>query len=557
MSQLAIPFNLTLLHLTPEKLKGIKPVRSLDSLDGGTKSLNEDGLFSISIFGQPGDEQRKRRFSYIDTKLPILHPLIFRSLGQLKRLYIEIMAGRSFAIWNEEIKDFEKSTPMQGRTGYYFFIEHWQDIVFEQRPSVQREQNIALIKKYKDVAFTDKIVVLPAGLRDIEIRPDGMISEDEINTLYRKILSLTNSIPAHAAKNSLESLNTTRYALQLTFNLVYELLERMVEGKKKLYMGKWASRRVFNGTRNVISAMDTSSEKLGDASNVGFNDTIVGLYQYMKAALPVVRYHIRNGFLTQVFLSHSAPASLINKDTLKREFVKLRSEYYDSWMTDEGIEEIITRFGEESLRDKPLEIEGRYMGLIYKGPDNTFKIIQDIDEVPEGRDKKDVKPLTFCELMYISVYKDSHEYPALVTRYPVTGYGSIYPTYVKLKPTVRTEKRVPLDENWEVVPQDIADQYPIIGQDYVNSLVVGSAHLALLGADHFLDPCASQDLGNSPLLQKCRMRFFLNCWKLLLNSFTTASSNAKPRFEKQRGRDNQHPSLLMGEGINGQPLSKG
>jgi hypothetical protein len=46
--------------------------------------------------------------------------------------------------------------------------------------------------------------------------------------------------------------------MQQKFNEIYDTIERMIEGKKKLLMGKWASRNIMNGTSNVITAMDTS-----------------------------------------------------------------------------------------------------------------------------------------------------------------------------------------------------------------------------------------------------------------------------------------------------------
>ena len=91
---LDIPFNISILELTPEKLKGIKPVRALDIFDESRKNFHEDGLYSSSIFGRSGDEIRDYRFSYIDIKVEIFHPILFKSLIQLKSLYGDIMAGK-------------------------------------------------------------------------------------------------------------------------------------------------------------------------------------------------------------------------------------------------------------------------------------------------------------------------------------------------------------------------------------------------------------------------------------------------------------------------------
>lgn len=485
MQRQAVPFNVSLLQLTPAKLQGIKPVRSLDIFEGGSYGGNfhEDGLFSVSIFGKVGDERRSVRVSYIDLKVSVFHPVIYRSLVGLKRLYAGIMAGTEYAVWDPKLKDFERSNQLEGETGYNFFVKHWQDIQFGETKSTSREQNIKLIAKYKDRAMTDKVVVMPAGLRDVEILGDGRVQKDEINDFYADLLRVANTVAPAAIGTNPQMLNITRARLQTIFNELYDYLESMIEGKKKLLMGKWASRRVQNGTRNVITAMDTSVPYLGAPGAVGFDHTVIGLYQMLKAALPVARYHIRNGFLQKVFTAPGMPATLVNKKTLQAEPVQLKPYYFDRWMTDEGLEKVITSFGEESLRHRVLEIEGRYLGLIYKGPDATFKLIQSIDEVPASRNKADVHPLTFCELLYLSAGRQLHGYPIFVTRYPVTGMGSIYPSLSYVKTTIKAEERRELNEQWEPMAEaQVAFQFPLVGP-FVNSLVPHSAKLGRLGAD--------------------------------------------------------------------------
>lgn len=480
-----IPFNVTLLSLTPKKLEGLKPVRVLDVFDGSSTNFHEDGLFSVSTFGKVGDEKRSLRFSFIDIKIPIFHPIIYRTLLSLKRLYGDIMAGTEYAIWNKETSDFERSDPVNGSTGFSFFLSHWREIQFTNTDSEARDQGIALIRKYGDTALTSKIVVIPAGIRDVEIGDDNRIQEDEINTIYRKILSMANTIPEAAVRNNPEIIDSTRFKLQQVFNSLYDNLESRISGKKKLLMGKWASRRIMNGTRNVITAMDTSVPMLGGPGTVKFNNTQAGLYQSMKAVLPMSLYHLRNGFLTRVFSSISAPARLVNKKTLKREDVMLKPMYFDRWTTNEGLEKVITSFAEEAVRHKAIEIEGRYLGLIYKGPDMTFKIIQDIDEVPESRNRGDVSPLTFCELLYLSVYMDINRYPALVTRYPIAGMGSIYPSKLLVKTTTKWEVRRELNDSWEPMDDShVAHDFPVRNQPFFNSTAVHTSHLAGLTADH-------------------------------------------------------------------------
>ncbi|WP_233874310.1 hypothetical protein [Paraburkholderia adhaesiva] len=366
--RLAIPFNIRLLELTPARLQNIRPVTSLEFFDGNSQNFHPEGLFSTLIFGRVGDEKRSLRFSWIDIHVSVFHPVIYRALTSLKQLYRDIIAGTQHALWNDQTKDFERSDALHGQSGFHFFVSHWKDIEFGETKSDERQAKLELLRRYRDKSMTSKIVVMPAGMRDLEFTDDGRIREDEINTLYRSIIARSNSVNENTVRRTPELVDTVRYSLQTTFNQLYELIESMVEGKHKLLLGKWASRRVFDGTRNVVTAMDASQRYLGAPGSIGLNDHVAGLYQVLKAARPLAVYHVRTGFLQSVFPGPNMPARLVDKKTLMNEPVTLKPDYYDRWATIEGVEKLLTLFGEESLRHRVIEIEGHYLGLIYKAP---------------------------------------------------------------------------------------------------------------------------------------------------------------------------------------------
>ena len=483
-SRLDVPFNIKILTLAPQRLQALKPVRSLDIFDGGSRhNFHEDGLYSVSIFGKVGSKERNRNFSYIDIRIPIFHPVIFRDLVALKRLYGGIMSGKEYATWDQGEMDFVRSDPINGETGFQFFLKHWTEIEFKQTTSDSRNELIQLIKIYQRTALTDKIIVMPAGLRDIEM-DGGRTKKNEINNFYMRLLGISNTVPAAAVNVNPEIVNTARWNLQQAFNELYDFIESMIEGKKKMMLGKFASRRIFNGTRNVISAMDASVEILGAPGNIGFNSTGIGLYQFMKATLPVTRRNIRTRYLSKIFVDPNAPANLVNTKTLRAELVRISPKLYDRWMTSEGIENIISAFADESKRHKPIYVDGHYLALIYVGPDGTFRVFNDIAELPADRKAEDVHPITLAEFLYLSVYQDSGKFPLLLTRYPITGVGSIYPSKSYLKTTVKSEVRKELGMDWTPSGEDaVAYQFPITGGEFVNSLLPHSSKLGKLGAD--------------------------------------------------------------------------
>lgn len=485
MTPLPIPFNIKLLKLTDEEARRLKPVTVLDTFEGSTKNFHEDGLFSQSIFGRIGELERNRNMSYIDIKIDIFHPVIFDAINSLKSLYGKILAGKEYAVWLETEKDFVKSDPLTGRTGYDFFIEHWRDIVLPLTGSEKRLHNVAILKKYADIALNSKIMVLPAGLREYEILDNGQEAEDEFNKLYRKILAISSTIhKSLLTKENMERFNTSRYSLQLAFNELYDKLKSMLEGKRKLITGKWASRRIFNGTRNVITTTNITTKRLHDPNTIKANDTVIGLFQYLKGILPIAKHKLRSGFLSHVFTGSNSPAILVNKKTLQAEQVRIKPQTYDTWMSSEGLDDTIEAYGEEHLRSKPIEVEGYWLGLIYKPKSNpVFRLFQDIEDLPDHLDRADVYPITFTELMYLSVYEDAHTYPCFITRYPVTGFGSIYPSYVYLKPTMVVESRRPLNSEW-ILEKDAPEAFNFpVGDIYVNTTSPSASALKGLGAD--------------------------------------------------------------------------
>ncbi len=123
-----LPFNVEILNLDKERLRNIRPVSSTDimessgqrlgprellnskdlSWDGDNRlssNFHDDGLFSIAIFGRVGEDDRDKRFSYIDIKTRVFHPLIHKALVKLKGLYKDIMTGKAYAVWDDEEKD--------------------------------------------------------------------------------------------------------------------------------------------------------------------------------------------------------------------------------------------------------------------------------------------------------------------------------------------------------------------------------------------------------------------------------------------------------------------
>ncbi len=483
MSNSSIPFNITLLNLTPQITSSIRKVSALDVFESTTKNFHNDGLYSVDTFGNIGTDVRYKKYGYIDLKITIFHPIIYKAIVSMKSLYGDIMSSKEFVIWDEATSSFVKSNALEGQTGFEYFCEHWQKIQFENTQSIIREQNIAMIDKFKQICLTDKIIVMPAAYRDLEVDPSGRETSDDINSLYYKLIAISNTINPSTVKISPESYNSQRMSLQRVFNEIYDYILKIIEGKKNLFMGKWASRKIFNGTRNVITSMDTTVHNLDDPNNIGMNHTVVGLYQLIKGILPITKFHLKNGFLSTVFDSNNGTALLTMKNTLQSTRANVSNTAYNKWMTSEGIESIISSYSDKDVRRELIDVEGHYLGLVYIGADNTFRLIHGIDELPAGRDPKDCRPLDLLHLIYCSIYQVANKYPGFVTRFPIAGPGSIYASNTYLKPTVKTKRMSPLDNDWEISQTEpLATEFPTDSGDY-NALSPHPSRLVGLAGD--------------------------------------------------------------------------
>lgn len=480
-----LPTQLWLLQLTDERIRTLRPVTSLDIFDGATQNFHEDGLYSTTIFGRIGTEERDQRFSYIDIKARIFHPKIFRDLCALKGLYRGILSGKETAIFDETLKDFVADKGPNGQTGYSFFVKHFDQLVLRKNKSPARQQRVDLIEKFRHQCFMTRVPVLPAGYRDYEVSDTGRATKNEINDLYYRLLSISNNIVKTRDMEVGGPLDISRYSLTMTVSAIYETIEAMVEGKRGFMLNKWGSRRIFNATRNVLSVMDTSSDVLGAKNAPGFDATTVGLYQTIKGLTPLTIHLLRNSYLANVFSEGENYVPLVDKRTLTQELVSIPPEVRDTWTTKEGLLKVINSYADIEARHRPVEVEGRYLALIYRGPDMSFRVFNDIRELPASFDRKYVGPISLVELLYLSGYRRWNQYYVSVTRYPVTGIDSNYPSRVYVKTTTVGEVRRELGPDWLPLGEDhVAYEYPKRElASFMDSQSPHSSRLTGLGAD--------------------------------------------------------------------------
>ncbi|MNK63134.1 hypothetical protein D3C87_823410 [compost metagenome] len=489
MKKALLPFNIALLIPDRNMLSRLGRVTSHEIFVGSGGNFHEEGLFSVSIFGRPGSHERESNFGYIKLGLPVIHPLVYRNILKLKGFYEEILLGRAYAVFDEETKDFVKASELDGQTGYTFFFDNWKRIEFKATDSDIRRVRLKLVNENRDKSTMDAMLVIPAGYRDAEPNPDGRIEYDEINDIYRVLLQQSTGIPEHFGQGAdLSMYDRRRVAMQLKVQEIYDHYEKLISGKSGYVQAKWASRRVFNGTRNVISSMDTNAADLGEPNRPKFKDCVIGLHQASRGAAPKTIYGMRTSVIGDIFDTMSNRVELVNKKTLVREWVDVTVDDMDTWSTPQGLERVMNELEVIEKRSRAIEIADHYLALVYLDDKKNYRIIRDINEIPPGFDQKWARPITYAELIYLSGLNMWYKLRGFVTRYPVENYNSSIPVSIYVKTTVTGELRYPLNADFQRDTEGpTALEYPMLEVGKVaqwhDSTSVSPSILAPLGAD--------------------------------------------------------------------------
>jgi hypothetical protein len=487
MITLKSAFQLELLNVNKALVSQLRPVTSIDIFDGITTNFDDNGLYSILTFGKIGSEERDSTFSYIDIKIPILHPKYFIELTKLKRLYSDIILGLEYAKFDEEQGDFVSSNLVEGETGFHFFKQHFHKLVFTRNKSVKRDKRITFLEKFRDIAYSPYVLVIPAGFRDVEIDKDGRTAVPDINKIYVSLLSVANTVGNVVDSSSGAYYDVAAINLQKKFVELYKLISSNFSGKNSTASQKWAARNVIGGTRNVLIAPLNITYDLDGKAAHDINDTHMGLFQYCKAFLPAVVYGILNGFASKIVQYGINEAKLVNPKTLRSEIAHVDDNDTDLLTNEEGIEKLINYYSYKENRQNPVMVGDYALALVYRD-DKYFRVFQDITELPSYLDKRKVHLLTYTELIYISIQEKCSRGITTLTRYPITGQGSEYESYVYLRTTSVSHELIRLDENFKPIIEDGIHYvcYPVPDKDssFFDGVSANQCHLKATGGDH-------------------------------------------------------------------------
>lgn len=477
-------FNIDIITVRDEDVKNLGEITKPNIFESNTTKFDPEGLFSTDIFGPLGSDIRKTSLGYIDLKLDTMHPHVFTLLMSLNSKYEEILEGKIRAKYDIEKGDLVEDK-INGKSGYSYFMSVLPRIKFNDNGSEERKHKIELVKRYANQKhMSNKLLVLPAGLRDYRVDSSGKPMESEVNSLYRKVLAITNLIKTiKVNEKNAELLDPIRFKLQKAVCEIYEYFYGLINGKKKFIQDKWVKRAIVNGTRNVLTPVPYKLTNLNN-NKITTNHTVCGLYQFIKAISPITMNRVKTMFINKFISQNSNTAKLVDAGTMKTTLVNININKRDEWLSMEGMVKIMNKMKQPDLRFEPVIIDNNYLQLVYDNG-RDIVVLDDTRDITKDMEPEFIRPITYIEMFYISIYEVKDKYPGFVTRYPVANLGGIYPCYVYVKTTFKS-RVVNMTINGNKM---VMEEYPILGEECMESVSASAQHIKALGGDYDGDSC--------------------------------------------------------------------
>jgi len=230
-----------------DRLKQVKTTRMF------ARNIQVDGLFSEEIFGKFGSNERKKNFAYVSLRTKIIHPEAFEHIfmGLSSEVSKFLLNKQKYTIENGKLIPVDSD----GISGIYHFIKNFDKINLESFKNKKEELNF--IKNNLNKIFIDKWLILPAGIRDIQVLEGtnkSQIQYTELNELYENLIRNTNSLENISTDDLLESLTQ---GIQRSVLEINKWIKERLKGKHGLIRGGLMHKVVDYSGRLVITTDNT------------------------------------------------------------------------------------------------------------------------------------------------------------------------------------------------------------------------------------------------------------------------------------------------------------
>jgi len=258
-----------------KKVRSKGPITSSNYFEGKTYYPDEHGLFSEAFFGIMGSEEYKRTFSWIDLNCHVIHPLIYNILEkriEKKVKDITLSTGKSFSLDENGflVEDLENGY-IETIESLYKNRKKWNFRTNEKKKDEKNDEEEFKIDRKKiinklneiknsELFFMKKLIVIPPHYRPYTVmeEQDSAPRVDEMNEIYRKIISLSNFLKSEESKEeNIQEEKTIKNIMsnkmQILINELYDYVSSKVSKKFGLIRNLMLGRRVDFSGRSVIT----------------------------------------------------------------------------------------------------------------------------------------------------------------------------------------------------------------------------------------------------------------------------------------------------------------
>ena len=316
----------------------LRQVTSSKSYNIKTEKIDPTGLFSEEIFGRLGSRERKKTFAYVNLNCQIVHPEVFPILTSIDPRFSKLLLKKSkYSI----VKGNLVEDPENGNYGIYYFSKIFKDIDWNIFEKTKKSKELEFIKSNLKYVFISKLIIIPAGVRDIrQITRKNIVQMEfaELNKLYDLVINKANNLENPVFDDELKSI--VIQSIQSDVLNINKLIKEKIKSKEGLIRGGILSKRIDYSARLVISP--DPKLKLG---YVGIPWQVV-----IKLFEPFIIHELLKDAsilaMIQSLLESDKPTDV---NSLKRFFTKLNE---DPSFCPIQLKEYLIHIAEEVVKDK-------------------------------------------------------------------------------------------------------------------------------------------------------------------------------------------------------------
>ena len=445
-------------------------------LYGTGTQRHPQGILSDEIFGMSRSD-RKSTYAYINLKQHFIHPHVYKTV--LKRMFskiIYIVSGqKKFNIVNGVVTEAQN-----GWTGLADLYDHWNEIDWSKSTSTN-EKSIKLLKlSNRDEIFLTKLIVIPAGYRDVLPAGTSDMSDHvpEVNKMYQDIIRLVSGL--HEGGAITWHMYSVEARVQDILVDIYDHFSDQLSGKtgmiKRYLMGK----TVNFGTRAVISAPSFNNETIQE-NITDIDHTALPIAQCCATYHPFIMAWVKNFFHREV-TSDPHVVTFQHPTTGKNIIGQVHEP--DSQFSDKVIKKMIDNyvFNPDS-RFEPIIVEVKLPGR--QTPIKLNLTLHGKKVLPENRLINLHRPMTITDVLYLACVDTCEKRHVMVSRYPVGTDKGIFFNKIRVQ---STKKHIHIKLNtidYPFYPDiDISTPHDLVGVEFIDTAVFSNSMLSGAGADY-------------------------------------------------------------------------